>query len=261
MDRKTIVFILFCPVLLFSCSQQQESLELTVHPVRHLAGYVTSGPMFPVRIPDSLTTIVSWNSPVELVVVETRENRTVEQGDTLMVGSDPFLAMELDRLGMELQFAAATGDSSASDSLQALLSDSSMYIAVEAPVSGRAVIMISTGITVQPGDTIAAITGPPPDSVYIILPSEGHIRWPDVVPGCTGRGPELLCRGVCTGDSVSIPGVYRIEPRFVHEEGLRTFLLSTEGDTLDVTVTGSFQEFRTIYSHVQLDSIPLSAWD
>lgn len=261
MDRKTIAFILICPVLSAGCSQQEAPPAVTVHEVQSETGYVTAGPMFPVRVPDSLATPVIWSESVELLVVETAAGGNTLQGDTLIMGSDPFLAMEMDRLSMELQIASASGDSIASDSLEALLADSSIYTAVEAPLSGIVQILVTADETLQPGDTLAVITGSPPDSLFFILPSEGHIRWPDHVPGCTVNSGELVCSGVIPGDSVIIPGVYRIEPRYVHEEGLETFLLSASGDTVEVTVMGSYQEFRTVFSEVQLDSIPLTGWD
>lgn len=259
MDRKTIALCVICPVLFAGCEKDAPSdMFLAGEP---LIGEAVISQTFSVEKPDSMTFYLTSPGNSPLIVIEVFTPETVESGDTVALCSDPFLAIETDRLIMELEFALATGDTTAADSLQAVLSDSSVYTPLLIQSAGRMKLFVSAGNTVQPGDTVASVTGPPPDSLFIILPQDGQILWPEPVTGRRLPSGGLMVSGYWPGDSTVIPGFYSVPSHFVHEENLSTFLLTDSGDTLHITVAGNRNGLRMIYSSVPLDSLTLSGWD
>ncbi len=260
MDRNSISLIIICPVLFGIGCGGEPSREIfpgTESP----EGFAEKAPAFAVERPDSMISYLVWSGDSPLMILEAYGSETVEAGDTAALGSDPFLEIETDRLTMELQFAVATGDSGFADSLRAVLADSSVYVPVIYNAFGRAELRVSAGEEIQPGDTIAAVTGPPPDSVFVILPGTGHLLWPDEVEGTRLPSGGLIVHGAFPGDSINIAGFYSVASHFIHEEGLSTFLITTGGDTLHVAVTANSNGTRTVYSTAPLDSLILSGWD
>ncbi|PIE51256.1 hypothetical protein CSA37_12665 [Candidatus Fermentibacteria bacterium] len=259
---KTIGSALLCPVL-FGCgtNEMQQPEEPAETDASAHTGYALPGPAFPVSFPDSASVAVVWQEPHPLLVVDVSSaEREFSAGDTLLLGSDPFLAIELDRIMMELELAEAAGYSAEADSLAAVLADSSRYIPVTSVSDGRAEIFTDAGETLQPGDTVAVITGPPPDSIFIVHPLSGQLSWPSGVSGTVSPDGSLVCSGTCSEDSVVIPDFYLVGPEYIHEEGLNIFLITSEGDTLPVTVSGSVNSMRMIHSQSALDSVPLARW-
>ena len=223
-------------------------------------GYVQAAPLYQVMIPDSLQTAVIWDQNSPLLVNMVLEDETVLAGDTILSGTDPFFAVEMERVEMALNIAEAIGDSIVIDSLSVLLSDSSSFVFVTSPAAGSIRSLAFQEGTLQPGDTIATVTGSPPDSVYFLSPAYFHIRWPGNLPGCTVTDRGLQCYGPLPGAATSIPGTWSLQPQFIFEEGLNSFLLATAGDTIPITVIGSTDTSKIIYSVFPLDSVALTPW-
>lgn len=262
MDKKTIVLAVICPVLFLSCrGEDGDSERVSGNTSTVLTGYARPGPLYATARPDSMVNNVIWSGNSPLLVVEINDAEQVETGDTLLTGSDPFLAIETERLEMELEFARAMGDTVAADSLRMIIEDPTAFVSVVSPFAGRTELLVSAGGTIEPGDLVAIVKGPPPDSVYVILPADDQIRWPGDIPGCQTTPGGLVCTGIWPGDSVSVQGIYSVEDHFIHEQGLKTFLLTTDSDTLPVTVMENRNGYRVIYSMVPLDSIPISEWN
>lgn len=259
MDRKTIALLLICPVLVTGCGEEPPGELFTRTEIPE--GRAEAAPAFAVIRPDSSVSalLLSGDSPVR--ILETCGSEIVEPGDTAALGSDPFLQMETDRITMELEFAIATGDSLSADSLREVLADSSVFVPVLFSVGGRMELRVEPGDEIQPGDTVAVVTGPPPESTFVILPGSGHLRWPETLPGTRLASGGLQVSGTFSGDSARMPGFYSIASHFIHEEGLSTFLVTTEGDTVHVTVTGNANGARIVYSQLSLDSLTLAGWN
>lgn len=262
MDWKTIASAVLCPVLGLSCAGKGQPEPVPV--IRSTSsdtGYVLPGPAFSVTVPDSVVTPVLWADSHPLLLVETSGNGPVQPGDTLAMGSDPYLSLENERVLMELEMALATGDSAAFDSLSGILADSSRFIPLVSTAAGEAVILVVEGETIQPGDAVAQVTGPPPDSVFIVHPLPGQTNWPSGLSGTISGSGMLVRSGHPPEGETTLPGIYLVEQRYIHEEGLRSFLLGAGGDTLQVHVAGTHDGLRIIHSETPLESIPLTAWD
>ncbi len=257
---KTIAFSLFClvPCLILGCSDKVPVRE--VIPVTGEVGYVQEAPSYNVVIPDSLKTGIMWNRSFPLLVHLVSQEEYMETGDTVLMGTDPFYSVEMERVTMALNIAEATGDTAAMDSLYTILTDSSSYFYVTSPATGVVETLSLPGSILQPGDSIASITGPPPDSVYILTPEYFHIRWPADLPGCTVTDSGLQCYGPLPGSETSIPGTWSLKPQFIYEEDLDSFLITAAGDSIPVTIIGSTDTSKIIYSTFPLDSIALTPW-
>jgi hypothetical protein len=258
---ETIRFLLVCPVFfIFGCGREASPAAWTASDQTEV-GFAVPGPLYNVIIPDSLTTTVLWGENYPLLVNTAAITDAVLTGDTVISGAEPFLSLERERVIMEHSIAVAMGDSIAGDSLQAYLADSSFLVFVTSPASGRIRILTGSGSTIQPGDRIALITGPPPDSLYILSPEYSLIRWPLNIPGCTVTDRGLQCTGAWPGEEAALPGTWSLRQQFIHEDGLRSYLLSTPGDTLPIIILGSTDTSKIIYSGLPLDSIPLLGWN
>lgn len=257
---KTILFFPVCLVLCFwfGCSDATPARETV--PVAAVSGYAHPGPLYHVIIPDSMKSAVVWDQSFPLLINAVSTENPVLNGDTILTGTDPYYSMEMERLEMALNIAEAVGDSFAADSLTAMLSDSSSFIFVISPAFGTIRNLAFHGGTLEPGDTIAVITGDPPDSVYILSPSYFHIRWPENLTGCTVTDMGLQCFGPWPGETTSIPGTWSVQHQFIYEDGLKSFLLAAAGDTIPITIIGSTDSSKIIYSEFALDSISLSPW-
>jgi len=223
-------------------------------------GFVQRPPLFNVIRPDSLEVPVLWihNSP--LLIRTVTSEFTVEAGDTILSGTDPFFSVEIQRLQMALSMAEATGDTAAVDSLTILLADSSNVVFITSPMSGIIENQAVQGRTLQPGDTVATVTGSPPDSVYILSPAYHHIRWPEDLEGyrITDRG--LQCTGPWPGETAALPGAWSLQQRFIYENDLDSFVIAAAGDTVTVTIIGYTDTSKIIYSSFPLDSVVLISW-
>lgn len=260
MDMNTISLLLICPVLLFMGCGREPHVE-RFSGTEPLEGVAERAPAFSVEKPDSMVSHLIWSGDSPLLILETFGTETALPGDTAALGADPFLEIEFDRLSMELQFAIATGDSVSVDSLRTLLDDPSVYIPVLFNTGGRVELKVLPGAEIQPGDTVAAVTGPPPESIFVVLPEAGHLLWPYEIEGTRLPSGGLMMVGEFPGDSTIIPGFYSVASHFIHEKSLSTFLVTTSGDTLHVTVTGNTNGTRTVYSAVPLESLILSGWN
>jgi len=250
-----------CPVFLFiGCGNQTPAARWEAAD-RRQTGFAFPGPLYDVITPDSLDTPVIWSQNYPLLISTAAITEEVDKGDTVFSGAEPFLHLERERAEMELSMAEAIGDRAAQDSLEAFLSDSSFIVFITAPASGHIRILVEQGKTVQPGDNMAVITGAPPDSVYILSPVYTHIRWPENLNGCTVTDRGLQCRGAWPGEEASLPGTWSLRQQFIHEDGLRTYVVSSMGDTLPITIIGSTDTSRIIYSVLPLDSISLLGWN
>jgi hypothetical protein len=182
-------------------------------------------------------------------------------GDTIASGTEPFLSMELERLSMRLELAEATGNLLLADSLRQTLADSAAFFShVLSPAGGRLMLHARAGETIVPMQSVATVVEPPPDSLYLMLPLFDLTAWPDSIPGCTFTDAGLLCTGTPPSGG-SVQGFYLLQGRFIHERGLSTYVVSSGGDSLPVSVSGSSGQFRVIHSGLSLDSIQLVPWD
>ena len=257
---KTIVFIALCLVLCFLPGCTDEPPAVRIVPLSEDPGFADQGPLYIVTVPDSIQSAVVWEQNLPLLISLVSQSTMVVAGDTILSGTDPFFSVEIERLEMALSIAQATGDTIAMDSLIVLLSDSSSFVFVTAPITGTMTVQVSRGSTLQPGDTIAMITGAPPDSVYILSPDYYHIRWPENLQGYTVTETGLQHRGAWPGERTSIPGTWSIQARYIYEDGLDSFLIAAAGDTLPITIIGSTDTSKIIYSEFPLDSLPLTPW-
>jgi len=257
---KTKVFSALCLVLSlsFGCSKTDQSQVAVV--AYSVTGFVQAAPLYNVSAPDSLRTPIVWNQNSPLLVSILVLDEHVLAGDTILTGTDPFFSVEMARLEMALSISEAVGDTAAIDSLYSLLTDSSSFVYITSSMTGSILNLVSTGSTLQPGDTIAIVTGPPPDSLYILTPAYFHIRWPAPLPECTVTRQGLQCTGPWPGATTSIPGTWSVQPQFIHEEGLVSFLLSSAGDTIPITVIGSTDSSRIIHCTLPIDSTALIPW-
>ena len=255
-----MVFFALCLVLCFLPGCTDEPPAVRFVPLSEDPGFAQTAPLYIVTAPDSVRSAVLWDQNLPLLISLVSQNSTVEAGDTILSGTDPFFSVEIERLEMALSIAIATSDTIATDSLTIMLSDSSSFIFVTAPVTGAITTVVARGVTLQPGDTIAMITGAPPDSLYILSPDYFHIRWPENLQGYTVTEVGLQCSGVWPGERTSIPGTWSLEARFIYEDGLDSFLIAAAGDTLPITIIGSTDTSKIIYSEFPLDSLPLTPW-
>jgi len=223
-------------------------------------GYVQKPPVFNVIRPESLEVPVLWihNSP--LLIRTVTSDHTVGIGDTILSGTDPFFSVETQRLQMALNMAEATGDTVAVDSLTVLLADSSAVVFITSTVSGIIEIQAVQGRTLQPGDTVATVTGSPPDSVFILSPSYHHIRWPEDLDGCVVTDQGLQCTGPWPGETATLPGIWSLRQRFIYENDLDSFVIAAAGDTVPVAIIGYTDTSKIIYSSFPLDSVALVPW-
>lgn len=258
---KTIAFTLLCPVLLSGCGGGERN-EPASNPASS-AGPVMAvpAPPFAVEAPDSVRFPVVWSGRSPLTVLSVSSGGEVLSTDTAALCADPFLAIETERMRMELEMAMARGDTATVQVLVEALSDSSAYTAVLFGFSGTADVFTTPGSELQPRDTVALVTGAPPESLFVVIPGPGHLGWPEGVPGTRLPGGGLLIEGTVQGDSVSLPGFYDVPPDLVREDGLSIFLLSAAGDTIDVAVFRTGGPARTVFSSIPLDSIPLVRWN
>jgi hypothetical protein len=260
---KTIVFALFCLVLYFAAgcsSEPQVRLPETRQVNTGEVGFVHQPPLYHVLEPDSLEVPIVWNNSSPLFVRAVFSENTIAAGDTVLSGIDPFFSMETQRLEMALSIAEATGDSVAADSLGVLLLDSSVVVYITSPAAGVIENTAEPGSTVQPGDTVASVTGPPPDSVYVLVPSYDHIRWPENLEGCRVTEHGLQCTGPWPGETAALPGIRSLPQRFIYENHLDSFVITAAGDTLSVEIIGYTDTSKIIYSSFLLDSVALTSW-
>jgi len=260
---KTIVFAVYCLVL-YSASGCNRKPEVHLPAVRQPSaeefGYAHLPPLYLVIEPDSLEVPVVWNRSSLLFVRTVTHETTVESGDTILSGTDPFFAVEIQRLEMALDIAEVTGDSVAADSLKFMLSDSSSIVFITSPLTGTITDLATQGTTLQPGDTVAAITGAPPDSVYILVPAYNHIKWPEGLEGCRATDQGLRCTGTWPGETALLPGTWSVQQRFIYEDDLESFVVTTAADTVPVTIIGYTDTSKIVYSPFLLDSVALIPW-
>ena len=256
---KTKVFSVICLVcfLLSACGEDNPARAIVT--VAEEPGYVHEAPLYEVVIPDSLKTGIIWNNSYPLLVHWVMAEEFVENGDTILIGTDPFFSLEMERVGMALNIAEALRDSSAVDSLYTILTDSSSYTYITSPSTGAVGSLPHSGITLQPGDTVAVVKGSPPDSVYILVPTYSHIKWPENLPGCTVTDLGLQCSGPIPGTTVLLPGVWSVKPQYIFENELTSFLIAA-GDSIPVAIIGTTDTSRIIYSVFPLDFLALTPW-
>ena len=256
---KTIVFSACCLVWSLTLGCKEAPPARAIVTLSGEAGYVHEAPLYEVVIPDSLKTGIIWNNSFPLLVHRVIAEESVEIGDTVLIGTDPFFSVEMERADMALDIARAIGDSSAIDSLNTILTDSSSYTYLTSPSTGAVESLPSSGITLQPGDTVTVVIGPPPESVYILIPTYSHIKWPDNLPGCTVTDLGLQCSGPIPGTTDCIEGIWSVKPQYIFENELSSFLISA-GDSIPVSIIGTTDTSRIIYSTFPLDSLPLTPW-
>ncbi len=256
---KTIVFSACCLVLGLALGCREETPARVMITASNEVGYVHAPPLYEVIIPDSLLTGILWGKSFPLLVHWVTVEESVEKGDTVLMGTDPFFSVEMERVGMALNIAEAIGDSSAIDSLYTILTDSSSYTYITSSSTGAIENLAFSDQVLQPGDTAAVVKGSPPDSVYILVPTYSHIKWPDNLPGSTVTDLGLQCYGPIPGATDLIPGVWSVKPQYVFENELNSFLISV-GDSLPVSIIGTTETSRIIYSTFPLDSLPLTPW-
>ena len=257
---KTIAFTFLCPVLVAGCGGGERNEPRSAAPSAEPVLAVASAP-FAVEAPDSLRFPVVWSGRSPLMVLSVSPGGEVLSTDTAALCADPFLEIETERLEMELEIAIARGDTAAAIAIAEALADSSGYTAVLFGLSGTARVFTAPGVELQPGDTVAVVTGAPPESLFVVSPGSGHLGWPEGVPGTRLPDGGLLMEGALSDDSIFLPGFYDVPPDLVREDGLSTFLLSARGDTIDVVVFRTGGHTRTVFSPIPLDSIPLARWN
>ena len=256
---KTIVFSACCLVLFTALGCREERAARVINAASIEVGYVQTPPRYEVMIPDSLSTGITWDNSFPLQVQWVTDEDFVEKGDTVLMGTDPFFSVEMERVGMALNIAEAIGDSSAVDSLYSILTDSSSYTCITSSSKGVMDNLAFSDQILQPGDTVVVVKGSPPDSVYILVPTYSHIRWPENLPGCTVTDLGLQCYGPIPGTTALIPGVWSVKPQFIFENELNSFLVA-EGDSVPVVIIGTTETSRIIFTAFPLDSLPLTPW-
>lgn len=255
-----MIFSVLCLVpFLLACFSDQGQIEIITPNILE-SGYAQPAPFYDVVLPESINTYIIWDQRSPLIVKSMTQKTSVLNNDTILVGFDPFFEVEMLRLEMEIAIAEAVGDSALVDSLSNELDHPSLFTYVLSPSEGMIQLMTDIDNTLQPGDSIGLIVGSPPDSLYFLSPDYNHIRWPEDLAENIVTSEGLQFNGYPPEEPASLPGVWSIEHRFIHETELDSYLITITSDTIPIIVMGTKENAKIIYSVLALDSISVIPW-
>lgn len=201
------------------------------------------------------TVEVTWRGggPAEVVSAAGPAGTVVAPGDTLLLLEEGLGRVELQRLDMELRLeqallAANPSDGSArirAESLSVLLDslEASSRVPVTSPVGGLLLALERTaGDAVTPGALLARISVGP-ESLFVVRPPAGIeiVSWPAGSGSLTlveEEPPSALYYGVPAPDG-EFSDLFAVPRDALFEEGLRTFVVTAVGDTLETLRVGS----------------------
>jgi hypothetical protein len=204
----------------------------------------------------SETIEVRWTGGgnAEVASVSTFQDSMIAMGDTLLILEDGLRKIEMQRLEMELRLAEAFSASSPSDRMARLRADSlsavlealagSVLVPATSPAGG---VLLSTGPgegdAVAPG-TLLALLSVGPDSLFVVSPPAGVMMtsWPSRAGSMAlvEQTPSAaVYYGVPSTDGSDFGSLFSVVRNALYEDGLRTFLVTQAGDTLEAVMAGS----------------------
>lgn len=189
-----------------------------------------------------------------MVSVISFPDSVIALGDTLLILEDGLRKMEMQRLEMELELAEAFSVASPSDGMARLRADSlsvvldalarSVLVPATSPAGG---VLLSTGP--KEGDTVSsgtllALLSVGPESLFVATPPAGVVMtsWPSRAGSMTlveQTPSSAVYYGVPASDGSDFGSLFSVVRNALYEDGLRTFLVSLAGDTLEAGMAGS----------------------
>lgn len=241
--------LLLCPVLLLlGCGREPveggRSVPATVE------SFFDPAPpaVFLASIPSD-TVQVRWRGRGPLVIgsVEARAGDTLGSGDTIALGVDSLVSLELDRVTMNIEFASSSAaanpqaeDSALLASLASVRDSLQGLLLVPVLATGPGVLLSScaTGSRVMPGGVVATLEVSP-DSVFRLAPAEGVqvVAWPRRFDGAELMAPSgdgALYSGRVRAGEFTVPGSISLPRQAIGDAGLGSFVVLEDGDTVSV---------------------------
>lgn len=190
------------------------------------------------------TVEISWRSegPVLVESVLIQPGREVLPGDTIALGRDSLVSLQIEMVGLQLSLARARGApepeiSRLEGSLAELEAGSRR--ALTAPVQGiLAWISAAPGIPCTPGRPCAGIAALP-DSTFVLRAPEGAVvqKWPESGNGAAlvhAAGDSAVYSGSAGRGEFVFDGSLGLPRGAVLDSGLASFVISAGGDTIRV---------------------------
>lgn len=204
--------------------------------------------------PDTVELAWSGEGPATVDAPLVIPGESVSPGDTLVMLTEDLRLVELERLSMRVQMALAAlhanpGDSTLqarADSLEAL--EDSLLLASAGPMLAQVAgdilsISVEEGDEIRPGDILFSLTTGS-GALYIISPPDDVIMniWPESAGELilieTGFR-EAVYSGLHDPPVADFSMVRSVGRNALFEDGLRTLLISVDGDTLEVIRAGT----------------------
>jgi hypothetical protein len=232
-------------------SPQPDSSVLISHPAA-----LTPVEGFSLSPAPAETVEVTWKGggPAEIVSIRSFADGTVALGDTLFLLEEGLRQVEIQRLEMELQLAEAFATASPSDEAARLHADSLLVMleslqraAIVPATSPAGGILLSMGPeegeVVVPG-TLLALLSVGPESLFVVSPPAGVTisSWPAQAGSLKLVEPlssTAVYYGVPATDGSDFGSLFSVVRNALFEDGLRTFMITQTGDTLETGMVGS----------------------
>lgn len=211
--------------------------------------------------PDTLE--ISWqtNGPVLVESVFLQPGREILQGDTVALGKDSLVGLQIEMVTLQLSLARASGSSESEISrLEDRLADleAGSRLALVAPAPGiLAWTSAAPGTACPPGKPCAGIAMLP-ESVFVLRAPEGALvhEWPE-----SGNGAALVhaARDSAVYSGIAVPGGFVFDgslglPRgAILDSGLESFVISAGGDTIGIERLCTAGENVTVIPEEPLD--------
>lgn len=204
--------------------------------------------------PDTVHLRWSGSGPARVARLVAEPGTELSGGDTVMVLEDLLIDVEAQRMEMELQVASAWSAGHPTDPVARDRADSladfldslraTSLVPLKSPVGGLLLsVDMEPGTTVPPGTALATLSVGP-ESLLVAMPPGGTTitLWP-VAAGTLDlvepTGPGAVYYGVPAADGSDFADLYVVGRSALYEDGLRTFLVSVDGDTLESSRAGS----------------------
>ncbi len=201
---------------------------------------------------------------LRLDTVAVAEGDSLLAGDTLAAGVDTLSLLEAQRVRMEADFLrhSPEGDSLRLDSLLALAAELESPRPLLAGRSGTvSEVHIRPGQHLSPGDTMALVVRGEA-SVRLRLPPGASLQlWPrleGVTPVETTDSTAVYSVAPTGRDSIRLDSLWRVPRNALRDEGLRSFVLLPDGDTVSVRRMGSCSGDVVVYG--PLEGRELQTW-
>ncbi len=266
--------LLFCPVLLASCGGEQPDEMTNVHALQDtlLTARAATPEVFSVLPSMPETLFISWEEPEPALIYNPLlpgEGVEVLAGDTLLLRTDELESLEMERLEMELAFLEAAFSASDSsnlrtfDSLTLYLEGLDGMVPFRSPVSGVLISIADSG-AVEYGDLLATLVILT-DSLFTLLAPDAlemHF-WPETSGTCRlieSVNGRAVYSGVVEGEFFSFQGSWSIPRQALYERGLDHFVITADGDTIQVMRLATSASGVVVTSALDLELLDLVLW-